>query len=107
MEIESPRSLADQPEMMGTKGLVMEGLAATADQTRVDVVGDERDHSWPVELVMYILDGLGDARVSCQMVVMVGAQDVQSGVLIVRDIEQSLVANEVHLVRVTKGQVGL
>jgi len=56
----------------------------------VDVVGDEHDHSWPVELVMYILDGLGDAGVSHQTMVVVGAQDVQSNVLIIGDIEQSL-----------------
>jgi len=80
---------------MRAKGLVMEGLAATADQTRVDVVSDKCDHSWPVELATYILDGLGDARVSHQMMVVVGAQDVQSNVLIVGEIEQSLVAKEV------------
>jgi len=44
-----------------------------------------------------ILDGLGDARVSCQTVVMVGVKDVQSDLLIVRDIEQSLVAKEVTI----------
>jgi len=80
---------------MRAKGLMVEGLAATADQTRVDVVSDEHDYLWPVELATYILDGLGDARVSHQTVVMVGAQDVQSNVLIIRDIEQSLVVKEV------------
>jgi len=35
------------------------------------------------------LNGLGDAGVSSQMMVVVGAQDVQSNILIVRDIEQS------------------
>ena len=82
---------------MWAKGLVMEGLAAPADRTIVDVVGDEGDHSGPVELAMDILDGLGDARVSSQTVVMVGVNDVQSDVLIVGDIEQSLVAKEVTI----------
>jgi len=47
--------------------------------------------------VTYILDGLGDAGVSRQMMVVVGAQDVQSNILIIRDIEQSLVAKEVAI----------
>jgi len=82
---------------MWAKGLVIEGLAAPADRTRVDVVGDEGYHSGPVELVTDILDGIGDARVSSQAMIVMGAQDVQSDVLIVRDIEQPLVAKEVAI----------
>ena len=63
----------------------------------MDVVSDKCDHSGPIELVMDIVDGLGDARVSSQTVVMVGAKDVQSDVLIVRNIEQSLVVKEVTI----------
>jgi len=63
----------------------------------VDVVSDEGDHLQPVELAMDILDGLGDARVSGQMIVVVGAQDDQLNILIVGDIEQSLVAKEVAI----------
>ena len=48
---------------MRAKGLVMEGLAATADRTQVNVVGKEGDHSGPIELPTDVLDGLGDARV--------------------------------------------
>jgi len=59
--------------------------------------GDKGDHSGPIELPMNILDGLGDAGVSHQTVIVVGAQDVQSDVLIVGDIEQSLVAKEVTI----------
>ena len=76
---------------------MVEGLAATEDQTQVDVVSDECNHLWPVELAMYILDGLGDAGVSCQTMVVVGAQDVQSNILIIGDIEQSLVVKEVAI----------
>ena len=82
---------------MGAEGLVMEGLAATADQTRINVVGNECDHLGPVELAMDILDCLGDARVSSQVVVMMGAKDVQLGLLIVGDVEQSFVAKEVAI----------
>ena len=58
------------------------------------VVSDEGDHSGPVELAMDILDCLGDARVSSQVMVMMGVKDVQSDILIVGDIEQSLVGGE-------------
>ena len=61
---------------MRAKGLVMEGLAATADRTRMDVVGDKGDHSGPIELTPDVLDCLGDARVSSQTMVVVGAQDI-------------------------------
>jgi len=40
---------------------------------------------------------LGDAWVSTQVMVMVGAKDIQSDVLIVGDIEHSLVAKEVAI----------
>jgi len=63
----------------------------------MNVVGDEHDHSGPVELAMDIHDCLGDARVSSQMVVMVGAKDVQLDILTVGDIEQSLIAKEVTI----------
>ena len=49
------------------------------------------------ELTMDLFDGLGDARVSSQVMVMMRAEDVQSDVLIVRDIEQSLIAKEVTI----------
>jgi len=39
----------------------MEGLAATADRARVDVVGDEGDHSGPIELTTDVLERFGDA----------------------------------------------
>ena len=61
----------------------------------MDIVSDEGDHS--VELAMDILDGLGDAGVSSQLMVIVGAKDVQLDVLIVGDIEQSLIAKEVTI----------
>jgi len=79
------------------KGLVMEGLATTAHRTRVDVISDKGDHSGPIELTTDVLDRLGDARVSSQAMVMMGAEDVQSDVLIVGDIEQSLIAKEVAI----------
>jgi len=53
----------------------------------MDVVGDEGDHLGPVQLMTDILDCLGDARVSSQAVVMMGAKDIQLDILIVRDIE--------------------
>jgi len=82
---------------MRAKGLMMEGFAATAHRTRVDVVGDEGNHSGPVELTTDVLDCLGDARVSGQVMVMMRAEDVQLDVLIVGDIEQSLIAKEVAI----------
>jgi len=64
----------------------------------VDIVGDEGNHSGPIELMMDVLDHLGDTRVSSQTVVMVGAKDVQSErSWIVRVIEQSLIAKEVAI----------
>jgi len=63
----------------------------------MDVVGDEGNHSGPIELMTDILDHLGDARVSSQAMVVMGAKDVQSVVLIVGDIEQSLVVKEVAI----------
>ena len=69
----------------------------TTYQARMNVVSDKGDHLGPVELATDILDGLGDARVSSQAMIMMGAQDVQSDVLIVGDIEQSLVVKEVAI----------
>jgi len=71
---------------MRTKGLVMEGLAVTADRTQVDLVSDEGNHLGPIELAMDILDGLSDTRVSSQAVVVVGARDIQLDLLIIREI---------------------
>ena len=42
----------------------------------MDVVSDEGDHSGPVELMMDVLDCLSDARVSSQVMVMVGVKEV-------------------------------
>jgi len=61
----------------------------------MDVIGDKGDHSGPIELVMYILDHLGDAWVPSKAVIMIGAQNVQSDGMVVGDIKQSLVAKEV------------
>ena len=63
---------------MGAKGLVMEGFAATADQAQMDVVGDKGDHSGPVELMMDVFDHLGDARVSSQVVVIMGVERISN-----------------------------
>ena len=63
----------------------------------MDVVSDEGDHLGPIELTTDVLNGLGDARVSSQPMFVVGAKDVQSDILIVGDIEQSLIAKEVTI----------
>ena len=63
----------------------------------MDVVGDEGDHSGPIELMMDVLDHLGNARVSSQVMVVVGAKDVQLDILNVGDIDQSLVVKEVTI----------
>jgi len=47
--------------------------------------------------MMNVLDHLGETGVSSKAMVMVGVKDVQSDVLIVGDIEQSLVAKEVTI----------
>jgi len=44
--------------------------------------------------MMNVLDHLGETGVSSKAMVMVGVKDVQSDVLIVGDIEQSLVARK-------------
>jgi len=72
---------------MGTKGLVMERLAVTADQAQMDVVGDEGNNSRPIELPMNVPNHFGDAWVASKAVVMAGGKDVQLGVLMVRNIE--------------------
>ena len=41
----------------------------------MDVVGDEGDHSGPVELMTDILDCLGDSQVSSEVIVVVGVKD--------------------------------
>ena len=63
----------------------------------MDVVSDEGNHLGPIELMMDILDHLGDARVSHQVMVMMGVKDIQMDLLVVRDIEQSLVVKEVTM----------
>jgi len=62
----------------------------------MDVVSDEGDHLGTIELMTDVLDHLGNAWVSSQAMVM-GLKDIQSDVLIVGDIEQSLVAKEVTI----------
>jgi len=61
----------------------------------MDVIGDKGDHSEPIELATYILDCLGDAWVPSKVVIVIGAQNVQSEGMVVGDIKQSLVAKEV------------
>jgi len=63
----------------------------------MDVVGDEGNHLGPIELMKDVPDGLGNAWVSSQAMVMLGVKDIQSEVLVVSDIEQSLVVNEVTI----------
>jgi len=58
-----------------------------ADQAQMDVVGDKGDHSGPIELTANVLNCLGNAWVASKVMVVAGAKDVQSGVLMVRDIE--------------------
>jgi len=63
----------------------------------MDVVSDEGDQLGPVELMTDVLDHLGNTWVSNQVMVMVGVKDIQLDVLVVGDIEQSLVAKEVAI----------
>jgi len=63
----------------------------------MDVVAYEGKHLGPVELTTDYLVCLGNTQVSSQVMVMVGAKDIQSDVLIVGDIEQYLVAQEVAI----------
>ena len=63
----------------------------------MDVVGNEGDHSGPIKLVMDVLDHLGDAWVSSQMMIVVGAQVIQSDFLNVGDIKQFIVVKEVAI----------
>jgi len=52
----------------------------------MDVVGDEDDHLGPIELMMDVLDHLGDAWVASKAVVMAGVKVIQLGVWIVGNI---------------------
>ena len=61
----------------------------------MDVVDDKSNNLGPIELTPDVLDCLGNAWVSSQVMVMVGSKDIQLDNLIVRDIEESLVAKEV------------
>ena len=63
----------------------------------MDIVSDEGNHSGPIELMMDVLDHLGDARVSSKVVVVMRAKENQSDILIVGEIEQSLVVKEVAI----------
>ena len=72
---------------MGTKGLMMEGLAVMTDRAGLDIIGDEGDYAGPIELTLNVHDRLCDTRVASQAVVMMGAADVKSDVLIIWDIE--------------------
>jgi len=62
------------------------------------VVRDKGDHLVPIELAMDVLDCLGNTWVSSKAVIMVGVEDIQSDVLVVMDVEQSLVAKEVAII---------
>ena len=79
---------------MRAKWLVMEGLAVATDSTGVDVIGDECDHLGLIELAVNVLDRLGDARVTSEAVVMAGVKNIQSGGLVVRNIQLPLIAKE-------------
>jgi len=63
----------------------------------MDVVSEKGNHLGLVELTMDVLDHLSDAQVSSQAMVVVGAKDIQSDVMIIGDIEQSLVGKEVTI----------
>jgi len=63
----------------------------------MDIVSNKGNNLGPIKLATYFLDHLGDAWVSSQTMIVVGAWDIQSDVLIVRDIEQSLVVKEVTI----------
>ena len=80
---------------MRAKWLVMEGIAAATDRTGVDVIGDKGNHLGPIELGANILDCLGDAGVTSEVVIMAGVKDIQLGGLVVRHIQLTLEAKEV------------
>jgi len=40
---------------MGTKGLMMEGLAVMTDRAGLDIIGDEGDYAGPIELMTMFL----------------------------------------------------
>jgi len=63
----------------------------------MDVVSNEGNHLGPIELATDVLDCLGDARMSSQVMIVMGVKDVQLDILIVGDIEQSLVVKEVTI----------
>src|SRR5882672_6274663 len=89
-----PRSFTNWEEVMGVIGLVMERLAVMTDHTGVDVVGDKGDDSGPIELTVDVLDHFGNAWVASQAVAMVGEKDVQLDVLIIMDIEETIIKKE-------------
>ena len=42
----------------------------------MDVIGHKGDHLGPIELAANVLDHLGDARVTSEVVVMAGVKDI-------------------------------
>jgi len=63
------------------------GIAVTADQAQMDVVSDKGNHAGPIELMPDVLDHFGNAQVSSKAMVIVGVKDIQSDILIVKNIE--------------------
>jgi len=75
----------------------MEGLAAATNRTGVDVIGYKGNHLGPIELAANVLDGLSDARVTSEAVIMAGAKDIQSGGLVVGHVQLPLVAKKIAI----------
>ena len=53
----------------------------------MDVVGDEGNHSGSIELMMDVLNCLGNAQVASKVVIMTGVEDIQSDILVIGNIE--------------------
>src|SRR5882672_5487487 len=90
-----PGSLADWKKTMRTERLVMKGLSVATNRTGVDVISYKGDHLGPIELVANVLDHLGDAGLTSEVVIMAGAKDIQLGGLVVGHVQLPLEAKEV------------
>ena len=90
---------SDGEESVGSKWLVMDGLVSTAGCARSNVVCDESNKAGPVELLLNVSDGLTNAWMSGQTMVVIRTKDVKSNILVVGNIYCSFVQEELAILR--------
>ena len=76
----------------------MRRLRSLARRAGLDIVGDKGDHFGPVELASNVLDGLANARVTGEAMVVRRSKDVESNIFVVRDIYATFEKEEFAIV---------